>query len=1151
MQKHTDYQGLYRSKAVPVYPVILFVVAFLYLVGVMSWQVWKDHQYHIQLSSNTIKNRVVLFHDYFRSQLQPLKQLLAHDYAQPFSDLAEVDDFYLKAVDASALVTSVALVDGDSTVLKDSGVPLSRNLGEPSVTKFRFDARSPISGLRVLNTEQGYLFHRRKDNQGFLVIVFSLAGFKTSLATNEFPLAAYELVDTSTDKQLWVSSSVANKALESRDHVWSVRLLGSELELSGYINHAAMSSHYFSTLTPSALVAFFYLFGGVSLIWYLSTARKENKSLMQKNRELALRGDLILSSISDAVLVIGQNETIHYANHAFYSLLKLTKERDVNEDLKDHREWAAVEKLIQWTDALLKQETPETDEVISIDNLAVTRFVEPTYQIISLEDSSRVVVWVLKDVSEQHRIHDELTTSQSHYKSTFEGAGVALAMMDLNELGDWLENSNIKSIEAFHEWRDRNNWQFQPMADGVLLTEINESACRMLDTIDSMTAVKHLKKSLLHSESKLWSVLLNLILSKKDRAETVMEIKSVTGRLLCLQLNVSFVQGLALEEGGHSEAARANALSSKNLLLSLLDITALKEAKEYADLREKFWQQVVHTVPDIVYVNDVTTRLNVFVNHEIGEQLGYSAAEVAELGDSYWKKLMHPDDKRIFKHEMPQLRQMANGAVKETVLRLQHKNGDWRSYLFSDTPFTRQPDGSVERYIGVGRDITELLQAQSKAGQQARYLEILADNIRDLVWVMDPKFHFKYISPSVIRVLGYSQQEVLNQGIRAFLADDQFARIEREIAVPLQAVMDGKVDAKQYREDTGEHIVDVMALHSDGHYVSLEIKIALLWDENHNFEGLLGSCRDITQRRKSQAELKLAAEVFESSNEAILITDMDGDIVRSNHAFQKVSGYNTKELIGKNIATLCTEQQTEQFYHTLLGLVADSGYWQGEVWHRKKTGEPYPAWVGVSSIRNDDQLVDSYIVIFSDMSERKEAEERIHRLAYYDPLTDLANRSLFREQLQLEMRHADQNEGAVVLLYLDLDNFKPVNDTLGHEAGDILLKEVAQRLSSCVRGSDTVARMGGDEFTIILGGQSTEASARSFGEHVAGQVVSALQEPVLINGQEFIVTASVGVAIYPKHAEDASALLRNADHAMYKAKESGRDLYSFYTKETD
>jgi len=259
-----------------------------------------------------------------------------------------------------------------------------------------------------------------------------------------------------------------------------------------------------------------------------------------------------------------------------------------------------------------------------------------------------------------------------------------------------------------------------------------------------------------------------------------------------------------------------------------------------------------------------------------------------------------------------------------------------------------------------------------------------------------------------------------------------------------------------------------------------------------------------------------------------------------------VTGYEDSDLMGKNLSSLCTEQQTEQFYHTLLDGVSRSGYWQGEVWHRKKTGEPYPAWVGVSAIKSDDGFIESYIVIFSDMSERKEAEERIHRLAYYDPLTDLANRSLFMEQLRLEMRHADDNRGAVALIYLDLDNFKPVNDTLGHEAGDILLKEVALRLNSCVRSSDTVARMGGDEFTIILGDQKSAAKARSFGEHVASQVVSALQEPVAIQGQEFRVTASVGVAVYPEHGSDVSELLRNADKAMYLAKESGRDLYRLY-----
>lgn len=1139
-KKITQDQTASRSKSVPVYPVILFVVAFLYLLGVMAWQVWKDHGYHQDLMSRMIKSRVTLYQDYFGTQISSLERALVDNYDLPFEAQSDLDNFFLSVSDISPWLRSVALVDMEGHIRWETGVPLTRQNGASADVVFDFDAKTPITGFRLLNDQGGFLFHRRKGNQGYLVIVIQLEWLKSLLSKNDNPHASYELLDLTTDRNVWVDVLPVLPA-NHKQSIWTAKLGDSKLALTGYINQSRTRDYYKTSMAPSALVAFFYLFGGVGLIWYLGTARRHNKNLQKQNRELAFRGDLILSSISDAVVVLGAHNQVMFANSTFYSLLKLDSDKPVSDEVTRQGPSVFWDRLTSWSESLLNGEVIDVDNELSIDSLVVSRWVEPSHQMLSLEDGSQVVVWVLKDVTNQHRIHEQLITSQNHYRSTFEGAGVPLAMVDLNELGELLSSGVVDSYEAFSCWRDRNAWQFRSMIDGILITEINESACRLLDTIDEMTAVKHLKKMVFHPDSCIWKSIMALTFNLDGRSESIIDLYSVTGKSISAQINVSLVEPAeTLDEDG------SGATSSGCILLSLLDVSALKSAKEKAAEREQFWQQVVHSVPDVVYVNDFSTHGNVFVNHEIGLRLGYSRSDLDRMGDRYWQTLLHPEDKLLLKSELPKFRDMENGTVNETVLRMQHKNGKWHSYLFRDTPFTRDENNKVKRYIGVGRDITELLEARTKVDKHERYLEVLAENIRDLVWVMDPEFHFKYISPSIMQVLGYEQEDVLHKGARAFLAEDQFTLIEEEIAEPLRAVMSGEVNAESYREQTGEHIVEVMALHQDGHYVSLEVKVGLLWDEDNNFEGLLGSCRDVTRRRKSQAELKLAAEVFESSNEAILITDMDGDIVRSNRAFKVVTGYENREILGKNLAFLCTEQQTEQFYHTLLDSVARTGYWQGEVWHRKKTGEPFPAWVGVSAITNDDGFVESYIVIFSDMSERKEAEERIHRLAYYDPLTDLANRSLFKEQLNLEMRRANDNQGAVALLYLDLDNFKPVNDTLGHEAGDILLKEVAQRLSSCVRSSDTVARMGGDEFTIILGGQPSEAEARSFSEHVASQVVSALQEPISIQNQEFRVTASVGIAVYPVHADDASELLRHADHAMYRAKAGGRDIYQFY-----
>lgn len=1130
-----------RTRSVPIYPVILFVIAFLYLLGVMFWQFWRDYDYHQMLTSKMVQSKAVLYQEYFRSQVAPIDKLLVEKYRHSFSDPDTLDDFYLDLTSASPLTLSAALVDTSGVVITDVGVPLTRKTGASEDVLFDLNNRSSVSGFSMLNEQSAYVFHRRPAGQGFLVAVIEFEWFKALLTKSHYPYASFELLDTRGGDHIWEDALIYLPD-EDKLRVWSLYLPGSELELTGYINLKETNRYYHDAATPSALVAFFYLFGGVGLIWYLSSARKQNKRLLKKNRDLAFRGDLILSSISDAVVVVGEEGRFYFANAAFFSLLKLNSDQSIDDVVQHHGKWPIWGRLRNWSGALLSGQAVEVESTFSIDELAVTRHVEPSHQLLSLEDDTQVVVWVLKDVTEQHRIHEQLITSQSHYQSTFEGAGVPLTMIDLNELGELLSSGAITSKEEFTRWRDKNAWQFRSMIDGVVVTEINESACRMLDTIDSMTAARHIKTALFYPDSVIWNAILELVTLDNEKAETLIDLQSATGKVISAHLNLSFVKP-------NTDQSKAGQLTKGHLLLSLLDVTALKVAKEKAAEREQFWQKVVNSVPDIVYVNDFSTHENVFSNHEIGLRLGYSWSEIEALGERYWQKFLHPEDLLILKSELPKFREIENGKVKETVLRLKHKNGKWRNYLFRDTPFIRDEDNKVKRYIGVARDITELLAARTRVDKHERYLEVLAENIRDLVWVMDPEFRFKYISPSIAQVLGYKQEDILHQGARAFLAEDQFARIETEIAGPLKQVMLGNVDAETYRNTIGEHVVDVMALHQDGHYVSLEVKIGLLWDEDNNFEGLLGSCRDVTRRRKSQAELRLAAEVFENSSEAILITDMDGDIVRTNKAFQSITAYDLDELTGQNISVLCTEQQTERFYSSVFSSADRLGYWQGEVWHRKKTGEPFPAWVGVSAIRNEDDFVESYIVIFSDMSERKEAEERIHHLAYYDPLTDLANRSLFMEQLRLEMRHADDCNGAVALLYLDLDNFKPVNDTLGHEAGDQLLKEVALRLSSCVRSSDTVARMGGDEFTIILGNHSDLAQARRYGEHVAAQVVSALHEPVTIQSQEFSVTASVGVAIYPEHGSDVSELLRHADQAMYRAKEKGRNAYCFYIPE--
>jgi diguanylate cyclase (GGDEF)-like protein len=222
------------------------------------------------------------------------------------------------------------------------------------------------------------------------------------------------------------------------------------------------------------------------------------------------------------------------------------------------------------------------------------------------------------------------------------------------------------------------------------------------------------------------------------------------------------------------------------------------------------------------------------------------------------------------------------------------------------------------------------------------------------------------------------------------------------------------------------------------------------------------------------------------------------------------------------------------------------GSWEGEVWLKRRNGEKFPAWVGITAVRDDEGDLVSYVCFFSDISERKASEQRIHRLAYYDALTQLPNRTLFQDRLHNALQHGERHQEWVVLLFLDLDRFKPINDSLGHAAGDRMLKEVAVRLAACVDGDDTVARMGGDEFTLLLQSDTSREGALTRAIHVGEQILASLAQPFILEGREFFVSASIGIALSPQDGSELSQLMKNADTAMYHAKERGKNNFQFY-----
>ena len=309
---------------------------------------------------------------------------------------------------------------------------------------------------------------------------------------------------------------------------------------------------------------------------------------------------------------------------------------------------------------------------------------------------------------------------------------------------------------------------------------------------------------------------------------------------------------------------------------------------------------------------------------------------------------------------------------------------------------------------------------------------------------------------------------------------------------------------------------------------------------------MVGTVRDISKEKEAENELRLADNVFSHSSEAILVTNTESKILRINEAFTSITGYSKEEAVGKNPRDLLSSgYHNKAFYQAFWHKLNSTGDWEGEIMDRRKNGETFPAYHRISAVKNDLGEIIQYISIFSDITEEKRASEHIQNLAQFDQLTRLPNRMLFNDRLEHAITRAKRAKKIVGLLFIDLDRFKTVNDTLGHHIGDLLLHEVSQRLLGTVRAQDTVARLGGDEFTIIL----EEMALAEDAANVADKVLSALQVKLIIDSNEIFIGGSIGISVYPADGENLETLVKSADMAMYQAKQLGRNRYQFYTNE--
>lgn len=301
------------------------------------------------------------------------------------------------------------------------------------------------------------------------------------------------------------------------------------------------------------------------------------------------------------------------------------------------------------------------------------------------------------------------------------------------------------------------------------------------------------------------------------------------------------------------------------------------------------------------------------------------------------------------------------------------------------------------------------------------------------------------------------------------------------------------------------------------------------------------------ERQRIEEAMRLAEAVFKNVDTGIFVTDPKGVIVRCNPAFTRITGYESHEAIGKSAEILKSGVQDQAFYDDMWKKLNGMGHWEGEIWNRRKTGNIYPEWLRIDAVNDAAGRLTNYVATFTDITFRKEIENQLRLQATHDTLTGLPNRYLFTDRLLHALAQADRAAQKAALLFVDLDGFKEVNDSFGHAAGDQLLVEVAQRLQALVRASDTVARLAGDEFTLILSGVIKSHDARI----VAEKVVETLSHPFKLKDCEASISASVGIALYPDDATDSDKLLIAADAAMYSIKQKGKNGYGFYREPTN
>jgi diguanylate cyclase (GGDEF)-like protein/PAS domain S-box-containing protein len=573
------------------------------------------------------------------------------------------------------------------------------------------------------------------------------------------------------------------------------------------------------------------------------------------------------------------------------------------------------------------------------------------------------------------------------------------------------------------------------------------------------------------------------------------------------------------------------------------NITERKQAESQLVESEKRFRVVADAAPVMIWMSG-TDMLCTWFNLGWLSFTGRTMAQ--ELGNG-WAEGVHPDDlSRCLDIYVGHFERQKPFCME---YRLKRHDDEFRWLRDNGVP-RFGADGKFEGYIGSCIDVSDQITARDEVFQAKEELEnILYAATAVGIIATDPNGLITTFNRGAELMLGYAAEEMIGKQTLALIHlpaefELHFEELTKEFGYPPSVSLFDAFVAKAKR--WGQETRDWTYVRKDKSTLTVSLVVTAIRDRKGNISGYLGVATDITQRKLAEQQLSIAATVFESQ-QGMLITDANNAILRVNKAFSAITGYAATDVIGENPRILQSGRQSSDFYAAMWSSINNTGSWEGEIWNRRKTGEVYPEYANITAVKDSSGNITHYVGTFIDITLKKAAAEEIERLAFYDPLTGLPNRRLLLDRLKPALAASHRNGRKGALLFIDLDHFKSLNDTLGHDMGDLLLQQVAERLRGIVREGDTVARLGGDEFVVMLEDLSDQIlGAAQQTEIIGNKIIAVINQPFQLATHNYLTTPSIGAALFNGQENSVDELLKQADIAMYQSKTSGRNSLRFF-----